>query len=88
MKDIDTFNNFEFIVNFDKKEHFDNLNQYRKDIEEKNKIIFGLQFRINEEMSRVVICDLCKRKFANKAHFLKHVNLSELHRQNVNKLNY
>lgn len=46
-----------------------------KEINELNKLI-------NLELCKIVICELCKRKFANKSHYLRHITLSELHKSN------
>jgi hypothetical protein len=60
---------------------------YKEIIEEKFNIIRELKKNIEFEISKIVLCNLCKRKFANKAHYLRHVNLSELHKKNSIKFN-
>lgn len=54
-------------------------------MEQKLKVINDLNGMINVELCKIVICELCKRKFANKAHYLRHITLSDLHKSNLNK---
>ncbi len=60
---------------------------YREVIEEKINLIGDLKKKINFEISKIVLCPMCKRKFANKAHYLRHTNLSELHKKNSLRFN-
>jgi hypothetical protein len=55
------------------------------EIEEKLKIIENLKELIRLESEKVVICYICKRKFANKAHLLRHQTSSKLHKK-LNKI--
>ena len=59
--------------------------EYKTIKEEKVKKIEELNNEINNEISKIVICGVCKSKFANKAHYLRHTTLSELHKININK---
>lgn len=55
---------------------------YKKVIEEKKIELNELINSINYEISKIVICTVCNRKFANNTHYLRHVTLSEIHRKN------
>lgn len=54
-------------------------------LEEKQQILNALYAEIRAEINKVVICTLCKRKFANKAHYIRHCTFSELHKKNEKK---
>ena len=53
---------------------------YKAIIDEKIKIINDLNEKIKNELNKFVVCKICKRKFANKAHLLRHTTMSELHK--------
>lgn len=55
-------------------------------MDEKIKIISDLNEKIKNELSKFVVCKVCKRKFANKAHLLRHTTMSELHKKNLHNL--
>ncbi len=57
-------------------------NEYKIIVEEKLKIVNDLTAQLNYEISKIVTCDICKRKFANKAHLLRHITSSEIHKIN------
>lgn len=57
-------------------------NGIRKQNEKIEKINYLLS-QIQVEIKKIVICLLCKRKFANQAHYLRHCSFSILHRHNV-----
>jgi hypothetical protein len=59
--------------------------EYKSMMDQKVKIINDLNAMINVELCKIVICESCKRKFANKAHYLRHITLSEFHKSNLNK---
>lgn len=54
-------------------------------LEEKQQILNALYAEIRAEINKVVICTVCKRKFANKAHYIRHCTFSELHKKNEKK---
>ena len=54
-------------------------------IEEKKNEIEKLLKNIKNEVNKVVICRLCKRKFGNQVHYLRHCNLSKIHLDNLKK---
>ena len=56
---------------------------YKTIVDEKIKIINDLNEKIKHEINKFVICKICKRKFANKAHLLRHTTMSELHKKNL-----
>ena len=51
-------------------------------MDEKLKIIGELNEKIKNEINKFVVCKICKRKFANKAHLLRHTTMSDIHRRN------
>ena len=55
-------------------------------IEEKKNEIEKLLKEIRDEVNKVVICRLCKRKFGNQVHYLRHCNLSKIHLDNLKKI--
>lgn len=58
---------------------------YKPIVEEKLKIIEDYENLIFQQVSKIVVCTTCKRKFANKAHYIRHTTLSELHKKNSGK---
>jgi hypothetical protein len=59
---------------------------YKSIMDNKIKIINELNEKVKNEIKRFVICKICKRKFANKTHLLRHSSMSELHKKNVENL--
>ena len=52
-------------------------------IESKHKLLNELYIEIQNEVNKVVICKLCKRKFANQLHYMRHCTFSQLHLTNI-----
>jgi len=55
-------------------------------MDEKIKIINDLNEKIKMELNKFVVCKICKKKFANKAHLLRHTTMSDLHKKNLQNL--
>lgn len=53
---------------------------------EKLEMINHLKKNIKIEISKFVTCEICKRKFANKAHLFRHTLSSEIHKNNLNTI--
>lgn len=68
-----------------KKEEEEKMEKIKEKSMEENKIIQLQKIKelIKAEKSKIKLCLLCKRKFANSAHLVKHESLSELHKNNV-----
>lgn len=64
----------------------ENKVDYKAIMDEKIKIISDLNEKIKNELNKFVVCKVCKRKFANKAHLLRHTTMSELHKKNLHNL--
>jgi hypothetical protein len=56
---------------------------YKMVIEQKLKTIEELNNKISLEIAKIVICEPCRRKFANKSHYIRHVTLSEIHKNKI-----
>ena len=54
-------------------------------IEEKQKILNSLYAEIKAEINKVVVCQICRRKFSNQSHYIRHCTFSELHKANIEK---
>jgi hypothetical protein len=61
--------------------------EYKAMLDEKIKAINQLNEKIKNELNKFVVCKVCKRKFANKTHMLRHTTMSELHKKNMHNLN-
>jgi len=59
---------------------------YKGIMDEKIKVINEINEKIKIELNKFVVCKICKRKFANKAHLLRHTTMSELHKKNLDNL--
>ena len=55
-------------------------------LKKKKNEIEKLLKEIRDEVNKVVICRLCKRKFGNQVHYLRHCNLSKIHLDNLKKI--
>ena len=62
-----------------KNDNEDNANNNNDDDNEKKK-------EINNNINNEIICMICQRKFASAEKLALHEKLSELHKQNLNKL--
>jgi hypothetical protein len=56
-------------------------------IESKHKLLKELYTEIQNEVNKVVICKICKRKFVNQMHYMRHCNCSQLHMNNIKRIN-
>ncbi|KRW98706.1 hypothetical protein PPERSA_00294 [Pseudocohnilembus persalinus] len=70
-----------------KKKEIDMLKQKEEQLaKQKQKELQKIKEKIKEEKNKVKICTLCKRKFENMQKLLIHEEKSELHQNNLKKL--
>lgn len=67
-----------------KKEEEEKMEKIKEKSMEENKFnqLQKVKDLIKAEKSRIKLCLLCKRKFANSTHFFNHEKFSELHKTN------